>query len=577
MNNFKGIGASEGIEIAKAYRLVMPEFPIPMNLLPEDAIDESKQKVSAAFERANEQLREIKAIAQKKLGIDKANIFQAHIEILNDPTLRNQINDQIENKRSNPLCAVSTAFDNVHNIFANMSDAYFKERAADILDLKQRMLAILTNQPLPDLLSIQSEVIIVADDLTPSQTSLLDKNFVKGFITNTGGRTSHAAIIARSLEIPAILGLGNITETIGDNELIAIDGATGIVANSLSAEDIQMWKDKQQDFLDNKNDLQNYLAPVAITKDKHEVVVCGNIGKVSDMEKINKYGGKGVGLFRTEVLYMDNVNWPDEAQQFDSYKAVVQQANNELVIIRTLDIGGDKTLPYYTFESEMNPFLGYRAIRLCLDQPQIFKTQLKALLRAAAFGPLGIMFPMIATIDELKQAKAILNECIDELKTTNVPIGQPLVGMMIEIPSAAVMSEMFAPYVDFFSIGTNDLVQYSFAVDRMSRSVSYLYQPLNPALLRLIKMTIDGGKKHQVWTGMCGEMAGDPLAIPLLLGLGLKEFSMSAASMLKAKKIINSINYQDCVDLANKALNCEDAQSVNNLVVKFLKENNIKI
>lgn len=574
---YKAIGASDGIAIASVYKLIVPRIDIPNTKIQKQDVHASLEKVKLAFIEAIKQLEIIKTNVKQKIDEEHAAIFQAHIEILNDPTILNDINTLISHQLNNEIYSVNEVFEKTENMFANMDDSYFKERAADIHDLKLRILSILSKVELPNLLAIDKDVIIVATELTPSQTSLLNKKFVKGFVTSLGGRTSHTAIMARTLEIPAILGLTNIENILKQDEVIAIDGNLGIVQNQLTELETKEWNKKHEIFLKEKLDLQHYLAPIAITKDKHEVIVCANIGSPDDMDGVIKYGGKGVGLFRTEFLYMDNVQWPTEDQQFDAYKTVIQKANNELVIIRTLDIGGDKNLPYHKFEREENPFLGYRAIRFCLDNLEIFKTQLRALLRASAFGSLGIMFPMIATIEELIQAKNIVNECVKELELQKIVIGKPLIGIMIEIPAAAMLSDLFAKHVDFFSIGTNDLIQYTFAVDRMSPSVSYLYQPLNPSLLRLIKNTIDGGHKCNVWTGMCGEMAGDPMAIPLLLGLGLKEFSMTASSMLKAKKIIANLNYSDCVKLVDRALICETDKEVSVIVKQFLQSNNIKI
>lgn len=577
MKLFKGIGASDGIAIAKVYKLIIPEFKIPKDLIKKTEVNKNKQLIEKAFQKANSQLCEIKEIAYKKMGNEQANIFQAHIEMLNDPTIKTQIEDEVNKNFKNALFAVDTVFKKTYETFATLADPYFKERAADIKDIRTRVLAILTNTAMPDLLRINQDVIIVADDLAPSQTSLLDKKYVKGFVTNIGGRTSHAAIIARTLEIPAILGLKNITEETKNNELIAIDGHDGVVASKLIESDIKKWKKQQLNFEKSQKELSKFVKPVAITKDKHEVIVCANIGTPEDMAGAIQYGAKGVGLFRTEFLYMNSNNWPDEEVQYQAYKKVVESAKKELVIIRTLDIGGDKTLPYYQFPKEANPFLGYRAIRLTLDQKNIFKTQLRALLRAASFGKIGVMFPMVATLDELLASKKLLAECERELKKEKIKYGKLLVGIMIEIPSAAILADLLSKHVHFFSIGTNDLIQYSFAADRMSKSVSYLYQPLNPSLLRLIKMVIDGGSKNKVWTGMCGEMAGDILAIPVLLGLGLHEFSMSAPSMLKAKKIISSLSYKECKILAKNVINLENENEVKKTVISFLKKHKINV
>lgn len=572
----QGIGASDGIAIAKVYKLTTPVFSIPQTTIKAQEVVNELAKVKAAFLVAKEQIAEIKAIANQKLGKEQGDIFQAHIEILNDPMLYSQIETGIKKNFKNALDAISDAFQATYDLFLSLQDPYFRERAADIKDIRTRVLAIMTKTPLPNLLTINSDVIIIAEDLSPSQTSLLDKKYIKGFATNVGGRTSHVAIISRTLEIPSVVGLKTITNDVQHGEEIILDGQAGIVAWNLSATDREQFLNKKRQFDEEKRMLLQYLAPKAITTDHHEVIVCANIGTPADMSGVKQYGGKGVGLFRTEFLYMNGNEWPNEEAQYEAYKSVVNSVNNELVIIRTLDIGGDKDLPYFNFPKEMNPFLGCRAIRFTLNQTEIFKTQLRALLRASAHGKIGIMFPMVATVNELQKVKALLATCAAELQKENTPFGKPLVGIMIEIPSAAMLADILSKHVDFFSIGTNDLIQYSFAADRMSKAVSYLYQPLNPALLRLIKITIDGGQLNNVWTGMCGEMAGEPLAIPLLLGLGLKEFSMSAPAMLKAKYMISKLNYQECKKIANIAISLDSEVAVNSLVKSFLDKQNIK-
>lgn len=577
MKKYEGIGASNGVAIAKAYVLKAPVFNFDNNKIKPTEVEETITKIKQAFDKSSEQLRELRTIALKNLGEEIAVVFDGHINIVNDPMLFDQISQEVKEHLANAPTAVSKIYDQTKAMFEGIEDAYLKERASDIGDVKKRILSNLLNVALPDLLAINHEVIIIADDLTPSETSLLNKQYVKGFATNIGGRTSHSAIMARTLEIPAVLSLKTITETLKHDQLICIDGNKGVVYSDLSEADITSLKQDQQRYNESQAKLKKYLPPKAVTLDGHETIVAVNIGKPIDLLKGNDYGAKGVGLFRTEFLYMDSANWPDEETQFNAYKQALDYANNETVIIRTLDIGGDKKLNYYQFPEEMNPFLGFRAIRFTNQNPDIFKAQLRALLRAAKFGSLGIMFPMIANLEELLKAKEILEEAKKELDQRKVEYGKPLVGIMIEIPSAAVMSDVLAKYVDFFSIGTNDMIQYSFAVDRMSKDVNYLYQPLNPALLRIVKMTIDGGLKHNVWTGMCGEMAGEPLAIPILLGMGLKEFSMSASSMLKAKELINNLKYSDCKELVNQVINLESQEEVVKKVKEFLAKNNLSV
>lgn len=571
----KGIGSSDGIAIAKAFILEKPHFEINQNKI--NDVNAEINKVKQTFEKATTQIANIKEIATKKIGAEKAEVFEAHIQIVNDVEIFSQVETLIKDEKFNGAYAINKVFCDTHDIFANMEDDYFKQRASDINDVKDRVLSIFLNVAMPDILSINEEVIIVADDLTPSETALLDKKYVKGFLTNIGGRTSHAAIMARTMEIPAVLGLKTITTSVKNNEVIAMDGNSGNV--ELKIDDIASWKEKQAKFEKEKEELKKYITIKAKTLDGHMVDVEANIGKPEDADNLDSYGAEGVGLVRSEFLYMDNTNWPSEEEQYNAYKHILEKQKNHLVIVRTLDIGGDKKLNYYKFDDEMNPFLGYRAIRFCLDNKDIFRTQIRALLRASVFGKLGIMFPMIATIDEFLNAKNFVEEVKKELDKENIKYSKDtLIGMMVEIPSTALLADQFAKYADFFSIGTNDLVQYTFAVDRMSQKVSYLYQPNNPSLLRAIKLTIEGAKKHNRIVAMCGEMAGDIKSIPLLLGLGnhgLDAFSMTASSIPKAKKIICSLNHKECIELANKAIECETEAQVNELVDKFLKSKNL--
>ncbi|WP_027123690.1 phosphoenolpyruvate--protein phosphotransferase [Mycoplasmoides pirum] len=566
---FNGVPASDGFVVANVYKLVTPTFDIPEENIRSRDVSKHETALEDALLEAKNQLENIKENTQAKMGSKYAAIFQAHIDILNDPTLIDDLYNSIRVDLNNVIYAVNTVFDKTYEKFASMDDSYFRERSADIADLKTRLLCILSGEQMPDLVGIDKSVIIVADDLSPSQTSMLDKKFVKGFITNVGGPTSHSAIMARNLEIPAILGLKNITEVLKDNEVIAIDGNKGIVYAELKDSEIEKFKNDEIAYSVDSS-IDEYATKKAVTTDNFEVLLAANIGNLEDMSKASKHGATGVGLFRTEFLYMNSNDWPTEEEQFKVYKEVVEKANNELVIIRTLDIGGDKSLPYHKFEKEMNPFLGNRAIRFCLAQPNILKTQLRAILRASNFGKVGIMFPMITTLDELKKVKDFLSYCEMELKIENTQTGKPMVGIMIETPAAAMVSDILAKNCDFFSIGTNDLIQYTFAVDRMSKTINYLYQPLNPALLRLIKKTVEGSNNEGIWTGVCGEMASYSAAIPLLIGLGVKELSMAPSAITKAKKIICALNKEECVKLANSALNCETEKQVEKLVHDFL-------
>lgn len=571
----KGIGASDGIAIAKPFLIEKPKFLINDSKV--SNVDSEIKKIDDTIAKAVLEISNIQKIAEEKIGKEKAMVFEAHSQIANDPELKNEIHGIVMNEKFNGAYAIDLVFKKTHDIFANMEDDYFKQRASDVNDVKEKLLSLFLGVEMPNLLEIKEEVIIVADDLTPSETALLDKKYVKGFVTNIGGRTSHAAIMARTMEIPAVLGLKEITSKVEKDMVIGLDGINGIVEINPTNE--QEWKNKIEKFAKEKEELKKYINIKTKTLDGYVVDVVANIGKPSDVDKLSSYGSEGVGLVRSEFLYMENSKWPTEEEQFDAYKYILENQKEKLVIVRTLDIGGDKKLNYYEFPHEMNPFLGYRAIRFCLNNVEIFKTQIRALLRASIYGKLGIMFPMIATVDEFKNAKKIVDEVKDELRKSKIKFDEKaLVGMMVEIPSSAFLTDRFAKYSDFFSIGTNDLVQYTLAADRMSENVSYLYQPNNPALLRAIKATIEGAATNKKFVGMCGEMAGDIRSIPILLGLGkrgLDEFSMSASSIPKAKKIISSLKHSECIELADKAIECDTTEEVNELVENFLKKRNL--
>ncbi len=531
-----GIAASKGYAIGKVFLKDEEEITISS----EPAKDPVQEK--AAFDQAigtsRSQLELIKEKALTTMGEDEAAVFEAHIMVLQDPEFTGAMALEIENKGLNALHAVSIVRDMFVDIFESMDDPYMRERAADIKDVATRLIANLAGKSIGFEIK-EAGTIIVANDLTPSDTAQLDKRMVSGFLTNIGGSTSHSAIMARTLEIPAVVGLKDITKLVKDGDTVIVDGINGNVIINPDPETLSAYKAKIQAFLDEEKKLGKYIDAEAVTKAGKRIEVAGNIGQPEDVDAVIAYGGDGIGLFRTEFLYMDRNSAPTEDEQYESYKYVLDKMAGKLVVIRTLDIGGDKILPYLPMPEEMNPFLGYRAIRLCLDQKHIFKPQLKALLRASVHGNLAVMFPMISGLAELQEAMEVVEECKEELKAVGIAYSDQIQwGIMVEIPATAVCAEQLAQYVDFFSIGTNDLIQYTLAVDRMSEKVSYLYDPMHPAVLSLIKTTIDGAHKHGKWVGMCGEMAGDPKAIPTLLEYGLDEFSMSATSILRAKKII---------------------------------------
>ena len=561
----KGIAASQGIAIAKVYKLEQPVLKIVQTSAnPEDEL----KKLDSAFTKTIADIEQIKEVASKTLAEEELAIFDAHLMMIGDPEFRASIENEITSNSVNAEYAADCVSKMMISMFESMDDEYMRARAADIKDVSFRLLCNITGNEIPNLSTLNEPVVVVAKDLTPSDTGSLNKEFAKGFATEIGGRTSHSAIMARSLEIPAIVGVNEILSTLKSGDLVILDAINGEVITEPTEEQIADYTKRAEEFCANKEALKALKDKPSVSIDGHKVELVGNIGSPADVDAVNANDGEGVGLFRTEFLYMKSENdFPNEDMQFAAYKSVLEGMNGKQVVIRTLDIGGDKKLTYYQFEEEMNPFLGVRAVRFCLSRKDIFRVQLRALLRASAFGKLCIMFPMIATVAEFREAKAVYDEERAKLIAEGVTVGDVQVGIMIEIPAAAVLADQLAKEADFFSIGTNDLIQYSMAADRMSQPVSYLYQPLNPSVLRLIKMAIDGAHKEGKWCGMCGEMAGDELAAPILLGLGLDEFSMSATSILPARKIINSLSYAEMKELAEKAV----ASSTEAEVVELIK------
>lgn len=570
MTLLQGIAASSGIAIAKAYCLVEPDLSFTKQSI--DNTDAEIIKFEAAIAKSVEELKDIQKIAERELGAEEAAIFDAHILVLNDPELINPIKDNINAEKVNAEHALKETTDMFIAMFEGMDNEYMQERAADIRDVTKRILSHLLGVKVVNPSTISEEVIVIAEDLTPSDTAQLNRKYVLGFATDIGGRTSHSAIMARSLEIPAIVGTGEATTKIQDGDLVIVDGLNGQLHINPSAELIAEYETAAEKYEAQKAEWAKLVNEKTLTADGEQVELAANIGTPEDLEGVINNGGEAVGLYRTEFLYMGRDQLPTEEEQFEAYKKVLEGMDGKPVVVRTLDIGGDKELPYLQLPEEMNPFLGFRAIRLCLEEQEIFRTQLRALLRASTFGDLKIMFPMIATLGEFRQAKAILEEEKEALIAAGEKVSETIeVGIMVEIPSTAVQADQFAKEVDFFSIGTNDLIQYTMAADRMNERVSYLYQPYNPAILRLVKMVIDASHREGKWTGMCGEMAGDEIAIPLLLGLGLDEFSMSATSILKARSQILQLKKSDMVKLAESALEMGTAEEVMEAVQKACK------
>ena len=556
----KGIAASAGVSVAKAYKLETPNVVITKKEGCDAATEISK--FDAALEKTVKDIEGVKERASKRLAEEELAVFDAHLMMVQDPELAGQIRSQIENDSVNAEYATEQVADNMVAMFESMDNDYFRERAADVKDVTFRLKCNLLGLEIPDLTAISEDSIIVAHDLTPSDTAQLNE-YVKGFATEIGGKTSHSAIMANSLEIPAVVGCPGVLDACKNGDVLALDALDGEVVVNPDEATIAKYKEKAAAYAKEKEELKVLVNQETITTDGHKVDIAGNIGGFKDVEGVLKNGGEGVGLFRTEFLYMDSDHFPTEDEQFEAYKQVLEGMQGKKVVVRTLDIGGDKHLSYYEFPQEMNPFLGYRAIRLCLKETDIFKTQLRALCRASVYGRLCIMFPMIATVKEFRDAKAIFEEVKAELVAEGVAVSDSIeVGMMVEIPAAAVLADQFAKYADFFSIGTNDLIQYSMAADRMSEHVSYLYQPYNPSVLRLVANTIKGAHEHGKWVGMCGAMAGEPHAVPILLGLGLDEFSMSATQILKARKVVKSLSYEEMQGLAQECLNKDTADEV---------------
>lgn len=561
-----GIAASSGIAIAKAYRLETPDLAAEKRAVAD--VEAEVARFETAVAKAKEELEAIKKHALEKLGEDKAAIFAAHLLVLDDPELLNPIKEKIQTERVNAEYALDETASFFISMFEAMDNEYMKERAADIRDVTKRVLAHLLGVTISNPSLISEEVVIIAEDLTPSDTAQLNRQYVKGFATDIGGRTSHSAIMARSLEIPAVVGTKTVTAEVKNGDIVIVDGLDGQVIINPSPELLAQYEQKRARYEAQKAEWAKLVHEATVTADGIHVELAANIGTPDDVKGALANGAEGIGLYRTEFLYMGRSELPTEDEQFVAYKTVLEQMNGKPVVVRTLDIGGDKELPYLQLPKEMNPFLGFRAIRLCLEMQDMFRTQLRALLRASVYGNLKIMFPMIATLDEFRQAKAILLEEKEALLRQGVAVADGIeVGMMVEIPAAAVMADQFAKEVDFFSIGTNDLIQYTMAADRMNERVAYLYQPYNPAILRLISHVIDAAHREGKWVGMCGEMAGDPIAIPILLALGLDEFSMSATSILPARAQLKQLSKEEAARIKETVLSLGTAEEV----VSFVK------
>lgn len=570
----KGIAASDGVAVAKAYLLVQPDLTFSKATVEDTAAEEAR--LDAALAKSTEELQQIREKAAQSLGEAEAQVFDAHLMVLSDPEMVGQIKQNIKDNSVNAESALKEVTDMYIGMFEAMEDnAYMQERAADIRDVAKRILAHLLGVTLPNPSMINEEVVVVAHDLTPSDTAQLDRNFVKAFVTDIGGRTSHSAIMARSLEIPAIVGTKEITAKVKEGDILAVNGIEGDVIIDPTEEQKAEFEKAGTDYAAQKAEWEKLKNAETVTADGKHFELAANIGTPKDLVGVHNNGGEAVGLYRTEFLYMDSPDFPTEDDQYEAYKAVLEGMEGKPVVVRTMDIGGDKELPYLQLPHEMNPFLGYRALRISLSEQgdEMFRTQMRALLRASVHGNLRIMFPMVATLKEFRAAKAIFEEEKQKLISEGKEVSDTIqVGIMIEIPAAAVLADKFAKEVDFFSVGTNDLIQYTMAADRMNERVSYLYQPYNPSILRLIKNVIDAAHAEGKWAGMCGEMAGDQTAVPLLVGMGLDEFSMSATSILKTRSLMKRLDTGKMAELADRALKeCDTMEEVVELVHEYVK------
>ena len=565
----KGKGVSTGIGFGNVVLLKKTERKIEKETIPKEQIGQELEKVHEALQ---EVIKETESQMNNITGTE-ADIMQAYIMIMQDPSLISETENAIKNLNYNAEYAVEVGFNSVIQIFENMDDEYMASRSRDILDIKNRVLGKLFKEKTIDLTNLNSNTIIVARELTTSETAKLDFKNISGIVTELGGENSHTSIMARTHNIPAITKVKEATKILKDGDNIAINGATGEIYINPTEDEKQKLLELEKQLESEKVELEKYRDKESATKDGIKVKLYANIGLPSDAEVALNNTAEGIGLLRSEFLYMDSDTMPSEESQFTAYKKVAEIMDGRETIIRTLDIGGDKDLKYLELEKEANPFLGYRAIRLCLDRPSILKTQLRAILRASAFGKLAIMFPMISSVEELRAAKEVLEECKKELDDENITYDQNIqVGIMIEIPSAALIADKLAKECDFFSIGTNDLIQYTVAVERGNEKISKLYTKFHPAVIQLIKKAIDGAHLANIICGMCGEAAGDPSFIPLLVGLGLDEFSMNSNSILKARKTINNLNAKECAKLSEEIIQMASAKDVEKRLKEFINQ-----
>ncbi|MEZ8144144.1 phosphoenolpyruvate-protein phosphotransferase PtsI [Enterovibrio sp. FF113] len=571
-----GILASPGIAFGKALLLQEDDIVINKNPLPANQLDAQVERLFEAREKTKQQLEVIKEKARVTFGEEKEAIFEGHIMLLEDEELEEEIIAFIKDNKASVEYAIYSVIEEQATTLESLDDEYLKERATDVRDIGSRFIKNALGINIVSLSAINEEVILVANDLTPSETAQINLDYVLGFITDIGGRTSHTSIMARSLELPAIVGTNDITKRVNNGDMLVLDAINNKIVINPSEEELNKFKAIRDEFIAEKEELAKLKDLPAITLDGHQVEVCGNIGTVKDCDGINRNGGEGVGLYRTEFLFMDRDALPTEEEQYKAYKDVALAMQGHPIIIRTMDIGGDKDLPYMDLPKEMNPFLGWRAIRISLDRRDILRDQLRAILRASAHGKLRVMFPMIISVEEIRELKKAIEEYKTELRAEGLAFDENIeIGVMVETPAAAAIAHHLAKEVEFFSIGTNDLTQYTLAVDRGNEMISHLYNPLSPAVLTVIKQVIDASHKEGKWTGMCGELAGDERATLLLMGMGLDEFSMSGISIPRIKKIIRNANFADVKAMAEEALAMPTADEITAHVDKFIAEKTV--
>ena len=567
----KGLGVSNGYSKAKAFVLKKVKIEIEHRYVSD--VNAEVDRLNKAIELSVNQIKKLKEESINRIGEKNAEIFDAHLMMIDDDTFRDRIKYFICDERKDAVYAVDKTRDELKKTFEAIDDEYMRARAADICDISDRIMRNLMGEKDIDISSLKEPFIIIAHDLTPSDTARIGNSPVVGFATEIGGKTSHSAIMAAAMNIPAVVALGEgFINEVNNGDLILIDGREGNIVVNPTDEELKIFDDKKERYDKEVIRLEAYKDKLGQTKDGKRVVIEGNIGSPQDADKVLSFGGEGIGLFRSEFLFMDKTTLPTEEEQFEAYKTVVEKFKDKPVIIRTLDIGGDKNVPALNLPKEENPFLGYRAIRICLHRPHFFKVQARALLRASAFGNLKVMFPMISCLEEVLEAKKIFEECKQELKEKKIEFNEKMpIGIMIEIPAAAIAASILAKHVDFFSIGTNDLIQYSCAVDRVNEKISNLYKPLHPSVLRLIKMVGDAAKDNNIECGVCGEMGGSRGMSAILVGLGVTNLSMSSSKILRTKDFLSNFTYDECKKIANDMINAESTEQNEEYFNKYLK------